>query len=306
MLEASAPARVVHVSSLAHKFTYWDGVKLEALNDNSSYNPWLAYGQSKLCNLLFSAALSRRLQGSGVRSNAVHPGYVATDLGRYLGDSMGSFVEVVKSYGTAVGSHPSHAPAAHGASSPARSPARPQRTATSPSTRTTARSPPCTRPPRRRSSPGMSAGATLCPSARRQRRRRSRRTWTCRRSCGRSAIALWPPSAPRRAPREPTRPPPAPCSDLARVRAPARAARARSRAARSSSSPARRASAARAYGTSGHPRARSHRALAFLVVVNEHNGGHRGHRGGRERQQRGAQHKLTTDPFFPPFDRLWM
>jgi len=98
MLEASAPSRIVHVSSLAHKFPYWDGVKLDALNDNSSYNPWQAYGQSKLCNLLFSNALARRLAGSGVRSNAVHPGYVATDLGRYLSDSMGSFVEIAKSY----------------------------------------------------------------------------------------------------------------------------------------------------------------------------------------------------------------
>lgn len=74
-LRASAPARVVNVSSDAHRGgrMRWDDLQF-----TRGYNGWAAYAQSKLANILFSNELARRLAGSGVTSNALHPGFVAT------------------------------------------------------------------------------------------------------------------------------------------------------------------------------------------------------------------------------------
>ena len=72
--------RVVTVSSGAHRMGRID---LDDLNwERRRYDPWRAYGQSKLANLLFTFELERRLEaaGSGVRAVAAHPGYSATNL----------------------------------------------------------------------------------------------------------------------------------------------------------------------------------------------------------------------------------
>ena len=45
------------------------------------YRPFRVYGHSKLANVLFTVELARRLQGTGVTANAVHPGFVATNFG---------------------------------------------------------------------------------------------------------------------------------------------------------------------------------------------------------------------------------
>ena len=74
MLAASGPARIVNMSSIAH---YFPGMNLADLQGNRFYNGWLAYGQSKLANLLFTYELACRLD-AGVTANALHPGYVAT------------------------------------------------------------------------------------------------------------------------------------------------------------------------------------------------------------------------------------
>ncbi|WP_373142777.1 oxidoreductase [Mycobacterium marinum] len=87
--------RVVTVSSMAH----WTGrINLADLNYQSRrYSPWLAYGQSKLANLLFTSELQRRLDaaGSSLRALAAHPGFSHTNLqgasGRKLGDAVVSF-----------------------------------------------------------------------------------------------------------------------------------------------------------------------------------------------------------------------
>jgi NAD(P)-dependent dehydrogenase (short-subunit alcohol dehydrogenase family) len=87
--------RVVTVSSMAH----WAGyISLKDLNWTSRpYSAWLAYGQSKLANLLFTSELQRRLQGVGspLRALAAHPGYSHTNLqgrsGRKFGDAVVSF-----------------------------------------------------------------------------------------------------------------------------------------------------------------------------------------------------------------------
>src|SRR3954453_17497572 len=72
--------RVVTVSSQMHLLGY---ISIEDLNWKSRpYSAWLAYGQSKLANLLFTSELQRRLEASGyqVKSHAAHPGYSATNL----------------------------------------------------------------------------------------------------------------------------------------------------------------------------------------------------------------------------------
>ena len=78
--------RVVTVSSTAHRM---GRIRLDDLNWHRRYSPWLAYGQSKLANLLFTAELARRLTASGstVRAHAVHPGYSNTHLQGQTGNN---------------------------------------------------------------------------------------------------------------------------------------------------------------------------------------------------------------------------
>jgi NAD(P)-dependent dehydrogenase (short-subunit alcohol dehydrogenase family) len=77
-LKASAPARIVNVSSEAHEGARLD---LDDVQLRHGYTGMKAYGRSKLANLYFTYELARRLQGSGVTVNALHPGFVATNLG---------------------------------------------------------------------------------------------------------------------------------------------------------------------------------------------------------------------------------
>ncbi|MCS7080818.1 MAG: SDR family NAD(P)-dependent oxidoreductase [Chloracidobacterium sp.] len=79
LLVASAPARVVNVSSRAHRFV--TGVDFDDLQfERKPYAAMTAYGQSKLMNILFSHELARRLDGTGVTSNCLHPGGVASNF----------------------------------------------------------------------------------------------------------------------------------------------------------------------------------------------------------------------------------
>jgi NAD(P)-dependent dehydrogenase (short-subunit alcohol dehydrogenase family) len=81
-LEASAPARIISVSSDAMHYASLDGRLVDLNWRQRKYQMWKAYGDSKLMNLMFVRELDRRLAGSGIVANAVHPGVVATDLGR--------------------------------------------------------------------------------------------------------------------------------------------------------------------------------------------------------------------------------
>lgn len=76
-LESSAPARVVTVSSEAHRRGKID---FDDLQGERGYSPLGAYAQSKLANVLFTRELARRLEGTGVAANALHPGVIATKL----------------------------------------------------------------------------------------------------------------------------------------------------------------------------------------------------------------------------------
>lgn len=97
-LQARPGARVVTVSSAVH----WAGsVYLDDLDGAASYQSWGRYAQSKLCNLLFTAELDRRLRAAraDVKSLAAHPGYAATDLQhvapRQTGSTIGALTMTV-------------------------------------------------------------------------------------------------------------------------------------------------------------------------------------------------------------------
>src|SRR6266849_3619078 len=77
LLKASAPSRIINVSSVGH---YNGHINFEDLNLEKEYGGWKAYGQSKLALVLFTHELAKKLQGSGVTVNAVHPGTVATNI----------------------------------------------------------------------------------------------------------------------------------------------------------------------------------------------------------------------------------
>ncbi len=77
ILQDSAPARIVNVSSDGYKQATLD---LNDLAFKRGFFGMKAYGRSKLANILFTYELSRRLAGSGVTVNALHPGHVATDI----------------------------------------------------------------------------------------------------------------------------------------------------------------------------------------------------------------------------------
>ena len=76
-LKSSAPSRVVTVTSTLHKKGTLD---FDTFRGFDKYNGQAAYNQSKLANVLFAMELAERLQGTGVTSNVLHPGAVATEI----------------------------------------------------------------------------------------------------------------------------------------------------------------------------------------------------------------------------------
>lgn len=91
LLRNGAPSRVVSVASEAHRGGRidWDDLQCERRYGSG----WKAYGQSKLANILFTRELARRIQGSGVTANCLHPGVVATGFGH---NNRGIFGTLVK------------------------------------------------------------------------------------------------------------------------------------------------------------------------------------------------------------------
>lgn len=78
-LKSSGKARIVGTSSGAHEFT--KGLNFDDLQAENSWGFMKVYGNSKLCNILFSRELAKRLEGTDVTVNCFHPGFVATNLG---------------------------------------------------------------------------------------------------------------------------------------------------------------------------------------------------------------------------------
>ncbi|KAM9816952.1 retinol dehydrogenase 13-like [Neosynchiropus ocellatus] len=97
-LKESAPSRVINLSSLAHIVGKMD---FDDLNwEKKKFDTKQAYCQSKLANVLFTRELARRSEGrssSGVSANALHPGIVATELGRHTGLHQSQFSSSVLS-----------------------------------------------------------------------------------------------------------------------------------------------------------------------------------------------------------------
>ena len=82
LLMASVPARVVNLTSAGHLI---GGVDLDDPNfEHRAYDKWVAYGQAKTANILFTRELERRFGDHGLHAYAVHPGAVATELARHL------------------------------------------------------------------------------------------------------------------------------------------------------------------------------------------------------------------------------
>jgi len=78
-LIASAPARIVNTASNAHRGNVLD---FDDLQFQRGFRGLTAYGRSKLANILFTRELARRLAGTGVTANCLHPGFVSTGIGQ--------------------------------------------------------------------------------------------------------------------------------------------------------------------------------------------------------------------------------
>jgi len=106
-LVASAPARVVNTSSDAHAVATLDFGDLQSarayrgsLLETLRYGGpgFKVYGRSKLCNVLFTRELARRLAGTGVTANCLHPGFVATRFGDHSGGLISFGIRLAKRF----------------------------------------------------------------------------------------------------------------------------------------------------------------------------------------------------------------
>lgn len=84
VLKTSQPSRIINVASTAHLYGH---LNLDDINSEKFYNAHLTYGGSKLANILFTNELAKRLEGSGVKTCALHPGVVRTELMRFVLES---------------------------------------------------------------------------------------------------------------------------------------------------------------------------------------------------------------------------
>jgi NAD(P)-dependent dehydrogenase (short-subunit alcohol dehydrogenase family) len=84
-LRAAAPSRIVNLSSAGHKF---GAMNLDDPNyEQRDYNKWVAYGESKTANVLFTVGLEQRFGKQGVHALAVHPGVIMTELSRHMDEA---------------------------------------------------------------------------------------------------------------------------------------------------------------------------------------------------------------------------
>ena len=93
VLKHSAPARIVNVSSEAHRGA---SIHFDDIEFKHGYHSWAAYGQSKLADVMFTYDLARRLEGAQVTVNALHPGFVATGFGHNNGSVMRVGLQLVQ------------------------------------------------------------------------------------------------------------------------------------------------------------------------------------------------------------------
>jgi NAD(P)-dependent dehydrogenase (short-subunit alcohol dehydrogenase family) len=92
-LAASAPARIINTASAAHQGATLD---FDDLQSAESFGAVKAYSRSKLCNIQFTRELARRLHGTGITANCLHPGFVATRFGDQSGGLISPLVWLAK------------------------------------------------------------------------------------------------------------------------------------------------------------------------------------------------------------------
>lgn len=91
-----AGARIINTASDAHHRANLD---FNDLQNKKSYSGFAVYSKSKLCNILFTRELARRLAGTGITANSLHPGFVATRFGDQSGGVLSALVRVAKPIG---------------------------------------------------------------------------------------------------------------------------------------------------------------------------------------------------------------
>ena len=94
-LEKAPKARIVSVASDAHKGINMD---FDDLMGEKRYQGWRIYGQSKLANILFTVELSKRLAGSHVTANSLHPGVIASNFGHDSGGLVAFGVKLIRPF----------------------------------------------------------------------------------------------------------------------------------------------------------------------------------------------------------------
>lgn len=93
-LQAAPAARIVNVSSMAHAMT--KGINFADVEYKTGYSGWTVYCQSKLANVMFTYELARRLAGTKVTANALHPGFVDSGFGHNNSGLIGTGLALVQ------------------------------------------------------------------------------------------------------------------------------------------------------------------------------------------------------------------
>ena len=94
-LKSSAPSRIINVTSAVHREAH---INFGNLQEKKGYKQFKSYAQSKLATVLFTYELAKRLRGTGVTANCVHPGTVATNLGRQDPGFLGAFMKLTTAF----------------------------------------------------------------------------------------------------------------------------------------------------------------------------------------------------------------
>ncbi|HZY94013.1 MAG TPA: SDR family oxidoreductase [Candidatus Bathyarchaeia archaeon] len=95
LLKTSAPSRIINITSSAH---YGYEINFEDLMGEKKFSSFQAYGRSKLANVLFTYELAKKLEGTRVTVNCLHPGVVRTGFGKDLGGFFSIAVRVVSPF----------------------------------------------------------------------------------------------------------------------------------------------------------------------------------------------------------------
>jgi WW domain-containing oxidoreductase len=93
-VKAAPQGRIVILSSAAHTQAPKAGIEFDNLSGEKGYKPVVAYGQSKLANILFAVGLTRRLKGTATTANALHPGVIDTNLSRHLPPALSAMLRI--------------------------------------------------------------------------------------------------------------------------------------------------------------------------------------------------------------------